>query len=786
MVWPDYKFVILLILSIPAALAQTIEIDDGDAGYADTGWTLAVGQGFMNDVHFIAAGNGTQTANWTPSINVTGNYNVYVSWTVHSNRATNAPYIVNHDGGSAAFFINQELLANGSSGSSGEWSGWRFLATLHFDGIGMESIVLNDNANEYVIADAVRFVKIGGTTLYVDDDGLCGGNNTPCFTSLQSAINNATAGDTILVYPGTYTEPTISCDGLDAMFCVDKSNIRIRGDSGDPEAGCGLDAPIIDGNGTAASAFIIDEGVSNVIIEGFDIRNFNNPGCCTGGIGSGITAWDAHSSNITIQNNCLHDLGWNGVLVGSDDGSTQTGWLVRKNTIWNFSQTAIELTNTNDSLVVFNEITGPFAITSWDIGDAGVGIEIAVRDFGGTGISAHGINVVGNKINGIFAADSRAGINILSRAYLSTSNAVLDGVEVRDNTVEGSGTRGVYAVAESRNGGIANITRLEIQKNNLKNNTAGVKLGLLTSNPARVDGTYNRVYIGWDWIKENIIGIDDNVTVIESKIEKNIIDNNEIGIWLREGARDNKVVRNTITNNDDGIVVDGDNNKISDNILENNSGATGVHVNAAANNTQIIRNFFINNAPQANDSGTSTAWNNTLKGNCWSDFKLNPGFPHTYIIDNNSIDFRPCGVNAIFTGYSSGGGLIKIQDFISFKKNTTSISATLREKNGILSGGVRIRLQAKTPDGKDVYANIMSNPDTLEQFDSGLIKVSGIGMLNKIVRFKGKVIEEEDHNVNLTVWMNKTSANAVAYTGSYLELNITGAKVRIFNFREIR
>src|SRR3989344_3253592 len=785
MVWPNYKFVVLLILSIPVALAQTIEIDDGDPGYADTGWTLAVGQGFMNDVHFIAAGNGTQTANWTPSINVTGNYNVYVSWTVHPNRATNAPYVVNHDGGSAAFFINQELLANGSSGSSGEWSGWRFLATLHFDGIGMESIVLNDNANEYVIADAVRFVKLLGTNLYVDDDGLCGGN-APCFSSLQSGINNATDGDTIIVFSGTYTEPIISCSGNNAMFCVNKSDIRIRGDAGGPQAGCGLTAPIIDGNGSAASAFVIDNGVSNVVIEGFDIKNFINPGCCTGGIGSGVMGWDSHSSNITIQDNCLHDLGWNGVLAGSDDGSTQTGWLVRKNTIWNFSQTAIELTNTNDSLVVFNEITGSSSITSCDLGDAGVGIEIAVRDFGGTGISVHGINVVGNKINGIFAADSRTGINILARAYSPTSNAILDGVEVRENTIDGIDTRGVYVVSESRNGGIANITRLEIQKNNLKNNTAGVKLGLLTSNPARVDGTYNRVYMGWNWIKENIIGIDDNVTVIESKIEKNIIDNNEIGIWLREGARDNKVVRNTITNNDDGIVVDGDNNKISDNILENNNGSTGVHVNSIANGNRIVGNYFIKNTPQANDSGTNTSWNDTLRGNCWSDFKLNPGFPHTYTIDNDSIDFKPCSVNAIFTGYSTGGGLIKIQDFTSFKKNTTSISATLREKNGSLSGGVRIRLQAKTSDGKDIYANIMSNPDYFEQFDSGLIKVSGIGMLNKVVRFKGKVIEEEDHNVNLTFWMNKTSGNAIAYSGSYLELNITNTKVRIFNFREIR
>ena len=130
--------------------------------------------------------------------------------------------------------------------------------------------------------------------------------------------------------------------------------------------------------------------------------------------------------------------------------------------------------------------------------------------------------------------------------------------------------------------------------------------------------------------------------------------------------------------------------------------------------------------------------------------------------------------------------MIRIQDFTSFKKNTTTIIATLKEKNGILSGAVRINLRTTTSDGKDVYANIISKPDTIEEFNSGMVRVSGSGVLDKIVRLKGKIIETEDHNVNLTFWMNKTSGNAVAYTGSYLELNITNAKVKIFNFREIR
>src|SRR6185436_137581 len=41
--------------------------------------------------------------------------------------------------------------------------------------------------------------------LYVDGAGACAGNS-PCFTTIQAAINAAAAGDTINVYAGTYAE----------------------------------------------------------------------------------------------------------------------------------------------------------------------------------------------------------------------------------------------------------------------------------------------------------------------------------------------------------------------------------------------------------------------------------------------------------------------------------------------------------------------------------------------------------------------------------------------------
>lgn len=40
------------------------------------------------------------------------------------------------------------------------------------------------------------------TTRYVNLDGICGGN-TPCYTTIQQAIDNTVDGDKILVSPGT-------------------------------------------------------------------------------------------------------------------------------------------------------------------------------------------------------------------------------------------------------------------------------------------------------------------------------------------------------------------------------------------------------------------------------------------------------------------------------------------------------------------------------------------------------------------------------------------------------
>ncbi len=299
------------------------------------------------------------------------------------------------------------------------------------------------------------------------------------YTSIQAAIDDATSGDTIQVAAGTYTEPIqtlAACGNEPTSLCIDKP-LTLRGDPGDASAGPGSNAPVLDGssldNGSAIALLRDGNPISNVTIEGFVIRNYTNP-IWQGGVGSGVIAWNTDTSNIIVQDNSFEDLGWNGVLVGSDNDTVQSGWTVQNNVIDNAAYAGIELTNVTDSTVSGNVIT--VSNGNWDAGDSGVGIEIAVRDHqAGATTGGTNITVSGNTITG-GGSGARAGINLLARAYnVAGTDAHLSGVTVSGNTVSGVTPRGIYAVAETRNAAAtASIETLTITGNTISSNGSGL------------------------------------------------------------------------------------------------------------------------------------------------------------------------------------------------------------------------------------------------------------------------------------------------------------------------
>jgi hypothetical protein len=99
-------------------------------------------------------------------------------------------------------------------------------------------------------------------TLLVSATSLFGSTPTP-FTTIQSAVNAAAPGDTVLVAPGTYPEQVlITQDGLDL-------------ESSTPGAAV-IQAPtndVLTGN----AALVDIQGAKGVVLDGFTIQG---PGPC--------------------------------------------------------------------------------------------------------------------------------------------------------------------------------------------------------------------------------------------------------------------------------------------------------------------------------------------------------------------------------------------------------------------------------------------------------------------------------------------------------------------------
>lgn len=147
-------------------------IDDGDAGFATVGtWTTVGIAGYQSDYRYIAAGSGSNTATWTFTGLASGTYRVSVTWVSNANRATDAPFTVYDDSTALGTVdINQESLPS-TLEDAGVW--WDHLGEYAISS-GTLKVVLTDDANEFVIADAVRVEFLSAPTTLTGAASLSG------------------------------------------------------------------------------------------------------------------------------------------------------------------------------------------------------------------------------------------------------------------------------------------------------------------------------------------------------------------------------------------------------------------------------------------------------------------------------------------------------------------------------------------------------------------------------------------------------------------------------------
>jgi|GEM_PF-2944506 len=177
------------------------------------------------------------------------------------------------------------------------------------------------------------------STLYVDAGG--SGN----YTTIQAAVGNATSGDTIIVYPGTYTE----------VIDVDVANLTISSLSGNP------DDTIVRTLSPSHNFKVI---ANNVTISGF---NITGEGYYTGVFMTGVSGVNI-INNKFFGNDCaiqMESSGGCNLINNTVSGSTSYGFhlssssncILAGNTISNTSCEGINMSNSGSCVLANNTVS---------------------------------------------------------------------------------------------------------------------------------------------------------------------------------------------------------------------------------------------------------------------------------------------------------------------------------------------------------------------------------------------------------------------------------------------
>ncbi len=249
--------------------------------------------------------------------------------------------------------------------------------------------------------------------------------------SIQDAVNAAKTG-AVICLEGTFYQSVM----------IHKSHLTLRAAPGK--------SAVLDGTGAGPDAIILGHNVSQVTIEGLEIRHYGlGQWCC--GYGNAVVAWDVATSSITLRKNYLHGNNWNGVLAGSEGAHIHKGWTVEENSVAGNGYAQIELTNCHSCSIQDNTVVGntssytdpfPFPTT--------LGILVQARNMipGAPPVDIQAVKVQGNQISG---CTEGGWFDVCLYVYAQglsegtqTSQAILKPASIVQNRI--AGRRGVYVL----------------------------------------------------------------------------------------------------------------------------------------------------------------------------------------------------------------------------------------------------------------------------------------------------------------------------------------------------
>ena len=390
------------------------------------------------------------------------------------------------------------------------------------------------------------------------------------YTSIQAAVDAASAGDKIRVLPGTYTESvTINKDNLDIkathnlgaivkpvshanfiFFVNGAKNVKIEGfevsgpfDTTDPAGFAGIE---------------VSNGGSAKIKDNLITKIRNNP---LSGIQEGIGILVAQPNvpgftKAEIEDNVISDYQKGGIVVSVGLGTVPIGSIVsgakayaeiEDNVITGvgpttlIGQNGIQISDKASAKIEDNRISGNFYIN-----DAAVAGILITDDAGPTEVSENKVfgneigiwvietknvevekNDVYNNGDGIFVDDSSyvevTKNDVFNNDFYGISLFGSEDVEISQNDVFGNGWNGIALISS---------TRIEVSKNEVENN-------------------------GFDAVDD-----DDRAGILLVESTDNKISDNEIeenasyGLYLDADSVDNFITKNEFDDNVDGAYLD--------------------------------------------------------------------------------------------------------------------------------------------------------------------------------------------------------------------------------------
>jgi peptidoglycan/xylan/chitin deacetylase (PgdA/CDA1 family) len=134
----------------------TIIVDNRDDGFTTGGlWgtSTSVTGYYGPDYFYCAAGAGTTTATWGFTVSRDGTYDLAARWTASTNRTSNAPFTIQTPATLDTVWMDQRT-------NGGQWNLLGRYYLLQGDHV---NITLSNNADGYVIADAIRCMPVAET-----------------------------------------------------------------------------------------------------------------------------------------------------------------------------------------------------------------------------------------------------------------------------------------------------------------------------------------------------------------------------------------------------------------------------------------------------------------------------------------------------------------------------------------------------------------------------------------------------------------------------------------------